>query len=72
MAQWGKITVGEGDNQLQTYPISYRSTAYVTIPYLESSNYQSNWGDNHITYSSKSQFRLYSGQGTWRYISIGQ
>lgn len=67
----GKITVGEGDNQLQTYPIAYRSTAYVTIPYLESSN-QSNWGDNHITYSSKSQFRLYSGQGTWRYISIGQ
>lgn len=69
--QWGTITTSEAGNQLQTYPLSYASTVYATVINQQTGN-ASDWADAHITYTSTSQFRWYSGAGTWRYISIGK
>ena len=69
--QWGTITTSEAGNQLQTYPLSYASTVYATVINQQTGN-ASDWADAHITYTSTSQFRWYSGVGTWKYISIGK
>lgn len=69
--QWGTINTSEASNQLQSYPISYSSAVYATVISQQSSS-ASNWADAHITYTSLSQFRWYSGRGTWRYITIGK
>jgi hypothetical protein len=69
--QWGTFTVSsDRANPVITCPISFSSTNYI-VAFTQETGNASLWSDAHITYVSNSQFRWYSGRGTWKYLAIG-
>ena len=69
--QWGTFTVSsDGANPIITCPISFSSTNYI-VAFTQETGNASLWADVHITYVSTTQFRWYSGKGTWKYLAIG-